>query len=120
MKRWEAARADFEKAYQLAPENAAANNSLAWFLATCPGPASCRNGQRAVEHALKAVGLDYQPSYMDTLAAAYAEAGRFEEAAKTQEQAAEMLRQQKGSEKRIAGYLKRVELYKQKKAHREE
>jgi hypothetical protein len=56
-------------------------NNLAWLLATCPD-ASVRNGARAVELAQQAERLSggQDPSMLGTLAAAYAEAGRFPEA----------------------------------------
>lgn len=58
----------------------AAQNAEAWLLATCPD-ASLRDGGKAVELATKAVAADPDPAYRDTLATAYAEAGRFEDAA---------------------------------------
>jgi hypothetical protein len=63
--------------------------SLAWLLATCP-EASLRNGNRAVELARQAEGLaggGESPQLLDTLAAAYAEAGRFGEAVATAKRA---------------------------------
>ncbi len=58
-------------------------NALAWLLATCP-ESEIRNGPKAVAHALKACALDEwkSPELLDTLAAAYAEAGNFAEAEK--------------------------------------
>lgn len=62
------------------PNNLDALNSLAWILATHPTP-GLRNGTRAVELAEKARSLvDNQPEILDTLAAAYAEVGRYEDA----------------------------------------
>ena len=56
----------------------------AWLLATCP-EASLRDGKKAVELAQQAVQLSggKSPEILDTLAAAYVEAGRFPEAIKT-------------------------------------
>lgn len=73
-----------EKAY--AAEAEESGNNLAWTLAICPD-ATLRDGPRAVEIALKAVGDPQQsnPGFIDTLAAAYAEAGRFAEAVEMQE-----------------------------------
>ena len=61
----------------------------AWMLATNPN-ASVRNGAEAVELAQRAVELSggREPAILDTLAAAYAEAGRFPEAVKTAQRAA--------------------------------
>jgi len=108
-----------EKVVRLAPEDSAANNFLAWFLATCPGPPSCRDGKRAVEIAIKSVRLRWDEYNLDTLAAAYAEAGRFEDAVKTQQQAIDLLRQKKAGEVRIASYEKRLNLYLQRKPYRD-
>jgi tetratricopeptide (TPR) repeat protein len=59
-------------------------NNLAWLLATCPEP-SLRNGAQAVELAEQATHRSRveQAGPLDTLAAAYAEAGRFPEAVAT-------------------------------------
>jgi peptidoglycan/LPS O-acetylase OafA/YrhL len=66
---------------QLMPVEPAANNNLAWTLATDPEPQK-RNGNRAVELAEDACRqTQYKQAIMvGTLAAAYAEAGRFEDA----------------------------------------
>ena len=68
-------------------------NSLAWDLATMPS-ASRRDGPRAVELAENAMAFNKrEPGFLDTLAAAYAEAGRFADAVRTQETVVELLRQ---------------------------
>lgn len=56
-------------------------NNLAWLQATCDD-AQCRNGQSAVQYATRACELtEYKNAdYLDTLAAAYAEMGDFENA----------------------------------------
>jgi len=57
-------------------------NNLAWQLATSAAPAA-RDGQRAVQLATRACELTRHesPMFIGTLAAAYAEAGQFTEAA---------------------------------------
>ena len=85
--------ADYERALELNPNLAPAMNSLAWDLATMP-TASRRDGPRAVELAERALGSNKQePGFLDTLAAAYAEAGRFADAVRSQETAIELLLQ---------------------------
>jgi tetratricopeptide (TPR) repeat protein len=74
----------YEEALRLAPENVAAQSNLAWLLATSPEP-SLRNGPEAVllaEQASRSSGVK-RPLVLRILAAAYAEAGRFSEAAET-------------------------------------
>jgi protein O-mannosyl-transferase len=63
-------------------------NNLAWILATCPDD-SVRNGSEAVRDAEQACNLTgfKQTGMIGTLAAAYAEAGRFPEAITTAETA---------------------------------
>ena len=86
-----AAIAEIQKVLELDPNHVAAQNNLAWILATCPD-ASLRNGPRAVELAQRAVQLSAgtSPQILDTLAAAYAEAGRFPEAVNTARRALEL------------------------------
>ena len=87
-KHFGAAIAHFEKAIELNPKYALAQNNLAWLLATAP-EASLRDGRRAVELARQASQLSggNHPEVLDTLAAAYAEAGQFDEAVKTAKRA---------------------------------
>ena len=82
--RFAAAIAQFQKVLELDPKHVTAQNNLAWMLATCPEN-SLRDGKKAVELAQQAVQLSggNAPEILDTLAAAYAEAGRFPEAIET-------------------------------------
>ena len=66
-------------------------SNLAWVLATCP-QASARDGARAVELADQARRLagDEDPMLLGTLAAAYAEAGRFADAVAAAQRALEL------------------------------
>ncbi len=62
-----------------------AYNNLAWIMATCQDK-KYRNGAKAVELAKKAISLSNNIDFLDTLAAAYAEAGNFEKATTIQEE----------------------------------
>jgi len=69
----------YTKALEINPRHAQACNNLAWLMATCPD-GRYRNGPKAVVFAETAVALNRKPDFLDTLAAAYAEAGNFEKA----------------------------------------
>ena len=70
------------------PDDAEAQKNMAWVLATCP-EARIRDGAKAVELAERANQLTkgQNPIMVVTLAAAYAEVGRFPDATKTAEEA---------------------------------
>ena len=107
---------DAEQAHRLDPSAAKPCNYLAWFLATCP-EAKVRNGKRAVELAKQACELSKwkDAGIIDTLAAAYAEAGEFNEAARWQQKAMDL------AEPRLRkGIAVRLELYKSHKPYRDE
>jgi len=82
----------YELALKLEPDNANTLNNLALLLATS-SDASVRNGPRAIELAQRAqrLTLSRNPVVLATLAAAFAEAGRFADALKVQHQAVEMV-----------------------------
>ncbi len=78
----------YREALRLDPNSTEALNNLAWILATDPDD-QVRNGTEAVQVAERACKLTgYKtPTLIGTLAAAYAEAGRFKEAVETGEKA---------------------------------
>jgi len=87
--------AHYRKALEIRRDFAEAMNHLARLLAVCP-EASLRNGAEAVELAQRVDELTggRQAEVLDTLAAAYAEAGRFQEALATARKALELATQQ--------------------------
>lgn len=80
--------AEYEHAARISTQDPVARNNLAWLLATSPD-ASIRDGNRAMELAKQAVRLSggRDPNYLRTLAAAFAESGRFAQAQETARQA---------------------------------
>jgi tetratricopeptide (TPR) repeat protein len=116
--------ADAEQAYLRAidaqPAFVPAHGWLAWLLATCPDD-KARDGKRAVEYATAAceqTGWN-DPLCLDTLAAAYAEAGRFDEAVRFQTRALEVDYLWLRRDFRKAA-KERLELYRQKKPFRDQ
>src|SRR5437667_2387587 len=83
--------AHYEKALEIAPHALLTLNNLPWALAACPD-ASLSNGARAIELAQKADQLagGQNPIFIRTLAAAYAENGRFSDAIETAQRALQL------------------------------
>jgi tetratricopeptide (TPR) repeat protein/tRNA A-37 threonylcarbamoyl transferase component Bud32 len=109
---------DPTKAYKMAFDSWRAGlcNQQAWFLAT-HGDEKIRNGTKAVALATRACELSEwkRAGLVDTLAAAYAESGQFDNAVKYQSQALQGSRLGATDREAFSG---RLELYKQKKPHR--
>ena len=105
------------QAILLNSRNAGTYNSLAWMKATC-SDASVRNGEEAISAASKGCELTEWKNWMfiDTLAAAYAEAGDFKRAIEFQEQA---LRTGDPGESKQKMMRERLSLYKQSQPFRE-
>ena len=80
---------------RLQPNDPRAISQLAWAMATRPEP-SIRNEKEAIELAEWAVTLSHghEPVSLNTLAAAYAQAGRFSDALKTAQKALRLALQQ--------------------------
>jgi Flp pilus assembly protein TadD len=102
------------------PDDIMLANNAAWQLATSPR-AELRDGSEAVrlaEHARALEGETVSPDVLDTLAAAYAEAGRFEDAARTARRAVEVARQA-GRDSLAEDVRSRLALYEASKPFRE-
>ena len=113
------ALAEFREILKLDPNDQHALNGLAWTEATHPD-ATIRNGKEAVEFAEKAVAQKKQdsPVLLDTLAAAYAEAGRFEDAVQTAGKAKTAA--EKGKDKTLVdAIVGRLKLYESGKSYRD-
>ena len=98
------------------PTHALGLNNKAWLRATCP-EAAHRDGKEAVKLAKQVCEQtgNREGMYLDTLAAAHAEAGEFADAVKAQERALE----DKGYAKKYGSDAqKRLQLYKDKKPYR--
>ena len=87
--------AHYEKALALAPEDPHARNNIAWVLAIS-SDASIRDGAKAIDLAEVAAALSggREPRFLRTLAAAYAQSGRFSEALAAAQQAAAIAKMQ--------------------------
>jgi tetratricopeptide (TPR) repeat protein len=111
--------AQYEQTLQINPDHAEAINNLAWFLAT----ADARDGGdpvRAVNLAQRACRLteNHLASYIDTLAAAYAAAGRFDDAISTAQQAI-TLASEAGQTQLVVQIRSQLELFRVGRPYRE-
>jgi tetratricopeptide (TPR) repeat protein len=114
----QAAQAAYEQARRLLPGWPEEARRAAWVAATCPD-ARARNGTLALRVALEAYEATggREPAFLDTLAAAYAEAGRFDKAVETAQQALALARQERPE---LAGPVEgRLRLYEARKPFRE-
>jgi WD40 repeat protein/serine/threonine protein kinase len=118
--------AEAEKWYQKKEQegNSRILNSFAWRWATS-GNADARDGRAAVRFAEKAAALTERkdPDVLDTLSAAYAEAGQFDKSVSNQVEAISLLKRSPVSEEldaRLRELQTRLELYRQQRPYREE
>ncbi len=88
---WEAAARDYRRAMRLGPDSPRALQSAAWLMATCPEERfrdrelAVKTAEKLLEFSVDRLGI----STFDTLAAAYANAERYDEAVQTLDQALE-------------------------------
>lgn len=114
------ALAQWQTALELNPKFTLALSQTAHVLAASPA-ASDRNGAEAIRLAERAVKLSkgQEPVYLDTLAMAYAEDGKFGQAVKTAELAQQLAKRQNLSS--VAEDLnQKIAMYENKHAYRDE
>jgi tetratricopeptide (TPR) repeat protein len=105
----------YRQTLQTSPDQPLVLNDIAWILATHPDP-NTRDAPKAISFAERAAELTkhQNPTILDTLAAAYAAAGRFEKAVKTAQKALDLAEAQQNSQ--LADSIrKQLERYKQTK-----
>jgi len=98
------------RSLQIEPDNPATINNLAWLFATCSDP-NYRNPAEAIRLAQQACHATayVNPETLDTLAAAFASAGRFNEAVITAQKALNLANE---NNKQISGAIKsHLDLY---------
>ncbi|MDQ7823598.1 MAG: rhomboid family intramembrane serine protease [Candidatus Eremiobacteraeota bacterium] len=110
---------DFSKVIGMDAGHAGSYNRIAWLLATCPQKEH-RNGAKAVSYATKACELKGWKnwSFLDTLAAAYAETGDFREAVRWESRALTSKSKTFTDADRV-DCQKRLQLYREGKPYRE-
>lgn len=109
---------DYAAALKLKPDMHEALNNLARVRATARD-AGHRDGREAVRLAGRAVRVYDRASTRDTLAAAYAEAGRFTDAVREQEQVIRMLQTEGWAASYVSAAEERLRLYRQGRPYRE-
>lgn len=109
----------FALALNAAPDRPFLLNRLAWLLATAPED-SIRNGPRAVELAERAASITARQDIMslETLSAAYAEVGRFDDALRTGREALALAERQ-NDETTATGLARRLQLFEMRQTYRE-
>lgn len=108
----------FRRGLQVEPRHMVMGNEMAWLMATVPD-AKLRNAPQAIQigERLAELTVRKQPRPLDTLAAAYAEAGRYKEAVATAREAAALAEAQ--GQTNLASEIKaRVALYANRHSYR--
>ncbi len=92
--------------------------NVVWILSTCPEQ-EYRNGDRAIEIAKGLVESNEQdPTFLDNLAAAYAETGDYKAAIETQQQAIEALKDS-SQQSRVGEFKRRLNRYQKNQPYHE-
>jgi len=111
--------AQYQQALDINPDDTETMNNMAWILATSPDPI-IRDGAKAVALAERAVSLteNKEQRVVATLAAAYAEMGRFPEAVTTGQRAVHLALKE-GNQARADAIRSQVALYESGAAFRD-
>jgi Flp pilus assembly protein TadD len=117
--RIEEAIVNYRKALHFSPDMTEALYNLSWILSTYENE-RYRNGEEAVKLAerLCKITQNNQPLALDALAAAYADAGNFDEAVSTSKKALK-LALLLGPQELVLGLKKRLKLYQAKRPYRQ-
>jgi tetratricopeptide (TPR) repeat protein len=109
----------YHAALQLQPDAPDVLNNLAWLLSACPDD-RVRNGVQAVQYAERACELTHHglARAVGTLAAAYAEAGRFDDAISTAQKAC-ALAEKSGDQALLQKNQELLKLYRAHQPYRE-
>ena len=115
----------YYEALKADPDHVSTLNHVAWMRATHPSD-KMRNGAEAVRLAERAAAVSRRTGarakqlsdILDTYAAAFAEAGRFDEAAETAEEAANVA-ESAGRRNAADSFRQRKQLYQSRKAYRD-
>lgn len=112
---YDKAIADLNEAMELNAWSPDAYNALAWLLATCED-GRYRDSEHAVKYAKKACELTNWKNavFLDTLGAAFAEAGDFDKAVHWQTKARDLV-----PASSRADYQQRLDLYRRKQPYRQ-
>src|SRR5262249_46344085 len=110
---YDLALADFRIASRKHPQSPKAYNEAAWLLATCPDP-SIRNAEEAVAIAEELQRLWPSAEYLDTIAAAYAAAGKWKDAVATQQRAISL---SGGDAARAEEFQRRLVMYEKRQVY---
>ncbi|MGH7937293.1 MAG: tetratricopeptide repeat protein, partial [Bryobacteraceae bacterium] len=108
---------DIRKAEECGAQDSTFLNAIAWIRATCPGDAF-RDGAEAVEKARRACEITRwkEPNCLDTLAAAYAEVGKFHAAIEYEKKAINATRSSVAGRQEMQH---RLALYRQHRPYRD-
>jgi tetratricopeptide (TPR) repeat protein len=109
LERYREAIEEYLRIIELNPRSGGSYNNLAWLFATATDP-GWRDCRKAIKYARKALTFGRNGSWMDTLAAAYAECGDFEKAVAFEIEAYRLSRENDN-------FRQRIEIYKRSKSY---